>query len=167
MAWQGSACAASPRLPGKVFTKLHREHHTLTLPPANTREAQAPEQAQQAPARRGTASGVLGGGRSRGERPPRSPRRGGGRRFHLVEMEEGAEKSISPKVAAAKTTGVGRRGQAAAAAIQLSPESRGEREESEGGWARSVDRPRPEPVRFNQTRWAGWANWAKWAKAIC
>jgi hypothetical protein len=33
-------------------------------------------------------------------------------------MEEGAEKSISPKVAAAKTTGVGRRGQAAAAAIQ-------------------------------------------------
>jgi hypothetical protein len=37
-------------------------------------------------------------------------------------MEEGAKESISPKVAAAKTTGVGRRGQAAAA-IQLSPES--------------------------------------------
>jgi hypothetical protein len=38
-------------------------------------------------------------------------------------MEEGAKETISPKVAAAKTTGVGRRGQAAAVAIQLLPES--------------------------------------------
>jgi hypothetical protein len=33
-----------------------------------------------------------------------------------------------------------------------------------GGWAGSVDRPKPEPVRLNRGRWAGWA---KWAKAIC
>jgi hypothetical protein len=103
---------------GKSSPSPHWEHHTLMLPPASTHEAQAPEQAQQAPARRGTASRVLGDGRSRGERPPRSPRRGGGWRFHLVEMEEGAEESISPKVAMAEATGVGRRGQAVAAAIQ-------------------------------------------------
>jgi hypothetical protein len=130
--WHGRAVPARPARGylGKSSPSTHQEHHTLALPSASTHEAQAPEQAQQTPARQSTASGVLGGGRSRGERPPRSPRRGGGRRFHLVEMEEGAEESILPKVAAAKTTGVGRRGQVAAAVIQLSQESsRGERGE--------------------------------------
>jgi hypothetical protein len=48
----------------------------------------------------------------------------------LEEMKEGAEVSISPKVAAAKTTGVGRSDRAATAAILISPESsRGERGE--------------------------------------
>jgi hypothetical protein len=49
-------------------------------------------------------------------------------------MEEGAGASDSPKVAAAMVAGVGRSGQAAAAAIQI---ARGERERcaSEGlGW---------------------------------
>jgi hypothetical protein len=114
-AWRGSARAADQARPREVFTELHREHHTLALPPAFTHEAQTLEQAQQAPARRGTASEVFGGGRSREERLTRSPRRGGGRRFRLVEMVEGAEASVSPKVATAETTGVGRRSQAAAA----------------------------------------------------
>jgi hypothetical protein len=104
--------------PREVFTELHREHHTLALPPAFTHEAQTLEQAQQAPARRGTASEVFRGGRSREERSTRSPRRGGSRGFRLVEMVEGAEASVSPKVATTETSGVGRRSQAAAAAIR-------------------------------------------------
>jgi hypothetical protein len=53
-----------------------------------------------------------------------SPRRGGGRRSDLVEVEEGARASISPKVATAMATRVGRRGQATAAAIQSPARSR-------------------------------------------
>jgi hypothetical protein len=37
----------------------------------------------------------------------------------LVEIEEGAVASVSPKVATAEATGVGRCGQATAAAIQI------------------------------------------------
>jgi hypothetical protein len=37
----------------------------------------------------------------------------------LVELVEGAEESILPKVAAAEATGVGRRSQAAVAAIRV------------------------------------------------
>jgi hypothetical protein len=117
-AWRGSARAADQARPREVFTELHREHHTLALPPAFTHEAQTLEQAQQAPAQRGTASEVFRGGRSREERSTRSPRRGGDRRFRLVEMVEGAEASVSPKVATAETTGVGQRSQAAAAVIR-------------------------------------------------
>jgi hypothetical protein len=149
-AWRGSARAADQARPREVFTELHQEHHILALSPAFTHEAQALELAQQAPARRGTASEVFGGGRSREERSTRSPRRGGGRRFCLVEMIEGAEASVSAKVAAAETTGVGRRSQVAAAAIRHRQRySRGERGER-GGWAGSVDRPRPEPGRINR-----------------
>jgi hypothetical protein len=116
-AWRGSTRAADQARPREVFTELHREHHTLALPPANAREAQALEHAQHLSKlqRRGTASGVLGGGRFREGRSTRSPRRGGSQRFRLVELVEGAEVSISPKVAAAEATGVGRSSQAAAA----------------------------------------------------
>jgi hypothetical protein len=139
--WHGRAVPARPAKGclGKSSPSTHREHHTLALPPVSTHETQAPEQAQQAPqalAQRGTASGVLGGGRSWGETPPRSPQRGGGRWFHLVEMKEGAEESISPKVAAAKTTGEARRQRRWSSCCQG---ARGKREESEGlGW---VGRP--------------------------
>jgi hypothetical protein len=86
-------------------------------------------QAQQAPAQRGTTSGVLGGGRSRGGKPPRSPRRGSPRIFQLEEFVEEVEAIVLPQAATTKITGDGRRDQAAAA-IQLSPESsRGERGE--------------------------------------
>jgi hypothetical protein len=56
----------------------------------------------------------------------------------LVELVEGAEESISPKVPAAVATGVGRRSQAAAAAIRVAREIEGrERGVREGlGWVR-------------------------------
>jgi hypothetical protein len=40
---------------------------------------------------------------------PGSPRRGDGQQIHLVEMEEGAKESNSPKVVAAELAGVARR----------------------------------------------------------
>jgi hypothetical protein len=57
----------------------------------------------------------------------------------LVEIEEDTEAGVSPKVAVTELAGVGRNGQATAAAIQI---ARGiderEREVSEWGWAGSV-----------------------------
>jgi hypothetical protein len=56
----------------------------------------------------------------------------------MVELVEGAEGSISPMVATALVTGVGRNRQATAAANQI---TRGATRESEGGdwgWAGSV-----------------------------
>jgi hypothetical protein len=73
---------------------------------------------------------------------------------------------VLPQAAMPKTTGDGRSDQAAAAAIQVSPESSwGEREGSEGAGLGRLTDPEPKPIRFNQARWAGWANWANWAKA--
>jgi hypothetical protein len=68
-----------------------------------------------------------------------------------VELVEGAEASVPPKEAAAEAIGVGRRGQATAVAIQITIGIEG-REESEWGWAGSVDRPRPELGRLSHTR---------------
>jgi hypothetical protein len=163
MAWQGRACAASQRLPGEVFTKPTPGASHLDASTGEHRETQAPEQAQlaqQAPARRGTASGVLGGGRSRGERSPRSPRREGGRRFHLVELVGGAGASDSPEVVAAMVAGVGRNGQAAAAAIQIARGVDGrQRGERVGlGWVGLTD-PDPSQVGLAESKWAGWAGW--------
>jgi hypothetical protein len=56
----------------------------------------------------------------------------------LVEFEEDAGVSVSPKVATAMVAGVGRNGQATAAAIQI---ARGVDERERGGewsWAGSV-----------------------------
>jgi hypothetical protein len=64
---------------------------------------------------------MLGGDRSWGEGPIRSPQVESGRRNLLVELVEGAAASILPKVASALVAGIGRNGQATAAAIQ-SPE---------------------------------------------
>jgi hypothetical protein len=63
----------------------------------------------------------------------------------------------------AEATGVGRSGQATAAAIQI---ARGivEREESEWGWARSIDRPRPEPGRLSRAQVGRLGQLASWAK---
>jgi hypothetical protein len=47
----------------------------------------------------------------------RSPRRGSGHQIDLVEEEEGAERSSSPKVAAAELAGAGQNPQAAAATM--------------------------------------------------
>jgi hypothetical protein len=85
-----------------------------------------------------------------------------------VELVEGAEESILPKVAAAMATGVSRRSQAAAAAIRVTREIVG-RERSAIG-AGSGDRPRPEPGRLSRARvgrLGQLANWAKQALVIC
>jgi hypothetical protein len=75
-----------------------------------------------------------------------SPRRGGGRRCHLVELVGGAGASDSPKVSAAMVTGDGRSGQAMAAAIQIASELESERRERVRAGLGRFDRPRPEPV---------------------
>jgi hypothetical protein len=62
----------------------------------------------------------------------------------LVEVEEGAEASVSPKVATAEVIGVGRGRQATAVVIQIASGIERKRGAS-GGWAGSVDRPRPKP----------------------
>jgi hypothetical protein len=150
--------------PGAAEGRLHRDAPGaphLALPPAKARVAQALEHAQhaqQSPAAKHLIS-ELGGGRSRGGRPPRSPRGGSGRRFHSVELVGGAEASISPKVAMAEATGVGRRGQATAAAIQI---AKGiverERRASRAGLGRLTD-PDPSRVGLAEPEWAGWASW--------
>jgi hypothetical protein len=64
MAWQGSACVASQRLPRVVFTMAHWS----TASPACTHTSQPPEVAQQAPGE-GLARHRVGGDRCR--RKPR------------------------------------------------------------------------------------------------
>jgi hypothetical protein len=56
----------------------------------------------------------------------------------LVEIKEDEGASVSPKVAAAMVTGVGRNGLATAAAIQIASGSLRDREEDDWGWAGSV-----------------------------
>jgi hypothetical protein len=72
------------------------------------------------------------------------------------------EESISPKVAAAEVTRVGRGSQAAAATIRVTGcESRGHRSEAEAGLGR-FDRPRSWPVGLDP---AGLVRPGQWAKA--
>jgi hypothetical protein len=104
-----------------------------------------------------------------------SPRRGGGQRNHLVEVEEGTAVSISPKVATARVTGAGRNRQATATANQIARGTTGERERgATGAGLGRFDRPRPEPAGLaepggpvgpagllgQQARWARWARLA-------
>jgi hypothetical protein len=70
----------------------------------------------------------------------------------LVELVEGAEASVSPQLAMAEATGVGRGRQATAAAIQIASGIEGRERRASGGWAGSVDRPRPEPGRLSRAR---------------
>jgi hypothetical protein len=93
-----------------------------------------------------------------------SPRRRAGRRNYLVEVEEGTEASISPKVAMAEVAGVGRNGQVMATANQIARGSEGRRRRASGGWAGSVDRPRPEPGRLSRGRVGRLGRLARWAK---
>jgi hypothetical protein len=62
-----------------------------------------------------------------------------------VEEEEGAEGSVSPLVATAMVAGVGRSGQATAAAIQSPEGRRGPERRVRGAGLGRFDRPRPEP----------------------
>jgi hypothetical protein len=84
------------------------------------------------------SSVVAEGVKSRAGSGHGSPRRGGGQQNYLVEVEEGAAASISPKVATAKVTGAGRNRQATAAANQIARGTTREREGGDWGWAGSV-----------------------------
>jgi hypothetical protein len=66
-----------------------------------------------------------------------------------VEIEEDAGASVSPKVAVAELAGVGRNGQAAAAAIQIARGVDGR----QGG-----ERVGPSRVGLAEPEWAGWAS---------
>jgi hypothetical protein len=79
---------------------------------------------RQGRSRRGVEIGGEPDAKSRAGSGHLFPRRGGGRRNGSVEMEEGAGASISPKVATAMATGVGRKGQVTAATIQSPARSR-------------------------------------------
>jgi hypothetical protein len=75
-----------------------------------------------------------------------SPRRGGSQRNGLVEIEEDARASVSPKVATAMVAGVGQNGQATVATIQIASElERKTRERVRAGLGRLTD---PDPSRL-------------------
>jgi ribosomal protein S9 len=78
----------------------------------------------------------------------------------LVEVVDDAGASVSPKVVVAELAGVGRNGQATAAAIQI---ARGIDESERGeriglGWVGLTD-PDPSRVGLAEPKWAGWAGW--------
>jgi hypothetical protein len=77
----------------------------------------------------------------------------------VVGLVEGAVASISPKVATAMVAGVGRNGQATAAAIQIARGVDGrQRGERVGlGWVGLAD-PNPSQVGLAEPGWAGWAS---------
>jgi hypothetical protein len=150
--------------PGAAEGRLHRDAPGaphLALPPAKAHAAQALEHAQhaqQSPAARHLI-GELGGGRSQEGRPPRSPREGSGQRFHSVELVEGAEASVLPKVATAEATEVGWRGQATAAAIQIARGIEGRERRANGAGLGRLTDPDPSRVGLAEPEWAGWASW--------
>jgi hypothetical protein len=76
-----------------------------------------------------------------------------------VEIEEGAGASVLPKVAVAELAGVGRNGQATAAAIQIARGVDGRQggERVGLGWVGLTD-PDPSQVGLAEPEWAGWAS---------
>jgi hypothetical protein len=81
-----------------------------------------------------------------------------------VGLVEGAEESISPKVAAAEVTKVGRRSQAAAAAIRVAREIEGRERSARGAGLGRVNDPDPSRVGLAVPEWAGLGQMASWAK---
>jgi hypothetical protein len=109
VAWRDSACAANKRRPeddctvaspGAPQRRFHRRAHSHRGPLLEALLASWKGQ-------RGIAAEVPEVSRSRGERSPRSPRRGGDRRNRLVEVKEGTAASILPKEAPARVIGAG------------------------------------------------------------
>jgi hypothetical protein len=77
----------------------------------------------------------------------------------LVGIEEDAGASVSPKVAVAELAGVGRNGQAMAAAIQIARGVDGRKggERVGLGWVGLTDLD-PSQVGLAEPEWAGWAS---------
>jgi hypothetical protein len=80
-----------------------------------------------------------------------------------VELVEGERESISPKVAAAEVTGVGRGSQATAAAIQVAREIEGREERMSGAGLGRLTDPDPSRVSLAMPEWAGLGQLARWA----
>jgi hypothetical protein len=76
-----------------------------------------------------------------------------------VELVEGAVASVSPKVATAEATGVGRSGQAIAAAIQIARGIEGRERWANGAGLGQLTDPDPSRVGLAKPEWAGWAGW--------
>jgi hypothetical protein len=149
--------------PGATRGGLHRGTTGSTAPGASTgvrTHQDLLEEAPQASERSRRGIGLSGGRevKSRAGSSHGSPRRGGGRRNYLVEVEEGTEASISPKVATVEVTGAGRNRQATAAAIQIARRIDGrERGERVGaGLGRWTDPDLSRVGRLGQQ--AGWAS---------
>jgi hypothetical protein len=147
MAWQGSAYAASQRLPRVVITGVHT-HITST----SCRTARPGE---------GSARHRVGGDRRRrklrGNHPQISLKRklpsnpiGGG--------VEGVGVTVLPQASAAEANGAGRNGRATAAAINVRPSLARKRGEERGrlGWVGLTD---PDPSRVGSIKPGGlvWA----------
>jgi hypothetical protein len=157
---------------------LHRGTTGSTAPGASTGVHTHQDLLEEAPqASKRSRRGIeFSGGRevkSRAGSCHGSPRRRGGQRNYLVEVEEGTEASVSPKVATAEVTGVGRGRQATAVAIQIASGIEWEREERVGaGLGRLTD---PDPSRVGLAEPSGpvgpagrlgqQARWAKLALA--
>jgi hypothetical protein len=76
-----------------------------------------------------------------------------------VELVEGAVASVSPKVATAEATGVGRSGQVAAMAIQITRGIKGREMRANGAGLGRLTDPDPSRVGLAEPEWAGWASW--------
>jgi hypothetical protein len=98
---------------------------------------------------------VTGDGGNRGESNPRSPRRGNSHRIQLEEGVEGVEATDLPRCRRRKSPELagmlGRRRRR----LGFARAPRGREGERVGAGQGRFDRPRPEPVWFNQARWAG------------
>jgi hypothetical protein len=114
--------------------------HSLTVVPSKEHSR------RQGRSRRGVEIGGESDVKSQAGSGHGSSRRGGGRRISLVEVEEGAGASISPKAASAMVVGGGRNGRATAEAIQIASELEREREGRVGlGWVGLTD---PDPSQL-------------------
>jgi hypothetical protein len=128
----GGAVPARPArgYPRESSPRHHQEHRTRRFHRhAHTYHDNLGE-APQAPgrSRRGVEFSGDREANSRARSSHGSSRRGGGRRNHLVEIEEGAEESSLPKVAAAELAGVGLNRQATTGRLGFAGELERERE---------------------------------------
>jgi hypothetical protein len=115
-------------------------------------------------ARRGIKLEAIGGGRSRGVESPRSPRGGGARWFHLVELVEGAGAHVSPgwqRRSSPELAGEARRRR-----WRSSRQRDRGRRRAKAGLGR-FDRPRTWPVGLDPAGVAGLGHWASGPKPFC